>query len=175
MNTKKINPFNPFNESNNATYISPVTQVGKSIKIRHYILPHRDKCDGKEYEDYAGDEGYFENQGFYVYRNFRLITWGTWFRIIDKLNAYKLCRVWIDIGNDEDSQWRIDVKKSNADTSKVYTQDIGRIYSKSRKKGKNVLEQKAKKYSTDNSFDIWNKKIKLKTKQQHSNLIEKIH
>ena len=45
-------------------------------KIRYYILPHRDKCDGKEYEDFAGDLGYFENQRFYVYRNFRLITGG---------------------------------------------------------------------------------------------------
>ena len=88
LNKTKINPFNPFNESNNATFISPVTQLDKSTKIRYYILPHKDKCEGKEYEDYAGDEGYFENQGFYVYRSFRLITWGTWFRLIDKLNAF---------------------------------------------------------------------------------------
>ena len=179
LNTKKINPFNPFNESNNATYISPVTQVGNSIKIRHYILPHRDKCDGKEYEDYAGDEGYFENQGFYVYRNFRLITWGTWFRLIDKLNAYKLCRVKIDIGNEEDSEWRIDVKKSNAtppkDIRKILQEYIPRV----EVKGKNVLEHKAKKYSTDSTFDIWNPdKIKNKTTtfklNRKNSLIKKI-
>ena len=179
LNTKKISPFNPFNESNNATYISPVTQVGKSIKIRHYILPHRDKCDGKEYEDYAGDEGYFENQGFYVYRNFRLITWGTWFRIIDKLNAYKLCRVQIDIGNDEDSDWRIDVKKSNAIPPKYIRKILEEYIPKVEVKGKNVLEQKAKKYSTDNIFDIWNPdKIKNKTTtfklNRKNSLIKKI-
>ena len=100
----------------------------------------------------------------YVYRNFRLITWGTWFGIINKLNAYKLCRVKIDIGNDEDSAWRIDVKKSNATPPKYMRKILEELIPRVENKGKNVLEHKAKKYSTDNTFDIWNPdKIKNKT------------
>ena len=155
LNKTKINPFNPFNESNNATFISPVTQVDRSTKIRYYILPHRDKCEGKEYEDYAGEEGYFENQGFYVYRNYRLITWGTWFKLSDKLNAYKLCRVKIDIGNDKDSEWKIDVKKSNATPPKNIRKILEEYIPRVEGKGRNVNEQKAKKLSTDDRFKIW--------------------
>ena len=156
LNNAKIKPLNPFNESNNATHISPITKIGNSIAIRYYILPHKDKCEGNEYEDYAGEEGYLENQGFYVYRNYRLITWGTWFRIIDKLNAYKLCRVKIDIGNDMDSEWKIDVKKSNANPPKKIRSILAEYIPTVKNKGNNVLVQKANKYSTDDSFQIWN-------------------
>ena len=155
LNKTKIKPLNPFNESNNATYISPITKTWKSAEIRHYILPHKDKCEGNEYEDYAGEEGYLENQGFYVYRNYRLITWGTWFRIIDKLNAYKLCRVKIDIGNNMDSDWRIDVKKSNAIPPKKIREFLEEYIPRVEIKGKRVFEHKANKYSTDDRYQIW--------------------
>ena len=155
LNKTKIKPFNPFNESNNATYISPITKVGKSVEIRHYILPHKDKCQGNEYEEYAGEEGYMENQGFYVYRNYRLITWGNWFRVSDKLNAYKLCRVKIDIGNDMDSKWRIDVKKSNAIPPKEIREILEEYIPRVEIKGKRVFENKANKYLTDDSYQIW--------------------
>ena len=156
LNGNKITPFNPFNESNNATFISPVTEVPySSMKINYFILPHRDKCQDREYEEYAGEEGYLENQGFYVYRNYRLITWGTWFRIIDKLNAYKLCRVKIDIGNDMDFVWKIDVKKSNANPPKKIRDFLEEYLRQVEIKGKKVIDGKIAKFSIDDNFKIW--------------------
>ena len=155
LNNAKIKPFNPFNESNNATYISPVTKIGSSMEIRHYILPHKEKCEGNEYDNYAGEEGYLENQGFYVYRNYRLITWGTWFGIIEKLNFYKLCRVKIDIGNDMDAEWRIDVKKSNATPPKKIRRILEEYIPSVEIKGKRVSVSKANMYATDDSYHMW--------------------
>ena len=96
-----------------------------------------------------------ENQGFYVYRNYRLITWGTWFGIIEKLNFYKLCRVKIDIGNDMDAEWRIDVKKSNATPPKKIRRILEEYIPSVEIKGKRVSVSKANKYATDDSYHIW--------------------
>jgi len=62
----------------------------------------------------AGAEGYAHNQGFYLYRNRRLIVHGTWFGLVGKAELIKLSRVLIDIPNTLDSEWKIDVKKASA-------------------------------------------------------------
>ena len=181
LNEKKIKPFNPFNESNNATFISPLTKVyDTSMTINYFILPHKDKCKDGEYEEYAGEDGYLENQGFYVYRNYRLIIWGTWFKIIEKLNAFKLCRVKIDIGNDMDPIWNIDVKKSNASPPKSIRTFLEEYIRQVEIKGKKVIEGKIAKFSIDDTFKIWivNKikrsKITIFTLNRKNPLIKKI-
>tara|TARA_A100000164_G_scaffold379620_1_gene424400 strand:+ start:3654 stop:5399 length:1746 start_codon:yes stop_codon:yes gene_type:complete len=156
LNERKIKPFNPFNESNNATFISPITEIpSSSMKINYFILPHKDKCKDREYEEYAGEDGYLESQGFYVYRNYRLITWGTWFKIMEKLNAYRLCRVRIDIGNDMDFRWKIDVKKSNANPPKAIRDFLEEYVRKVQIKGQKLTDGKIAKFSTDDNLKIW--------------------
>lgn len=58
-----------------------------------------------------------DEQGFFVYRNDRLIIYGTWFRLSSRsVNAelYKYGRIKVDIPNKLDSLWDIDIKKQNA-------------------------------------------------------------
>ena len=60
----------------------------------------------------GGIENYRSKQGFYVYRNERLIVWGTWFgRHRDELTKY--ARIRVDIPNTLDDIWGIDIKKQN--------------------------------------------------------------
>ena len=54
---------------------------GNEIRIKPVTLPHHDKVSEEEWKRYAGPEGYVKNQGFYLYRNRRLIIHGTWFRL----------------------------------------------------------------------------------------------
>ncbi len=91
----------------------PVEKID-NCKVTSYTLPHHTKCTEKEYNDHAGDEGYLENQGFYLYRRGRLICKSTWFNLGKKLEMRKLCRVSIDIENNTDADWQLDVKKSRA-------------------------------------------------------------
>ena len=62
----------------------------------------------------GGEEGLRRHQGFYVYRGRRLITFGTWFRLLRHGELTKLARVQIDIPNTLDHLWALDVKKSAA-------------------------------------------------------------
>jgi hypothetical protein len=84
------------------------------VLIQAYVLPHHSKVTPQEYQRLAGTEGYLRNQGFYVYRNRRLIIWGTWFRLAPQEELTKLARVKIDIPNTQDHLWAIDVRKSRA-------------------------------------------------------------
>lgn len=117
INEHQIEAFDPFNTKNPATQILETDEInidGSKIVITPYILPHHSKTQTDEYERYAGEGGYLANQGFYVYRNKRLIVKGSWFRLAAPGNLTKLARVRIDIPNTMDEAWNIDVKKSTA-------------------------------------------------------------
>ncbi|MEA2095703.1 MAG: ATP-binding protein, partial [Candidatus Cloacimonadota bacterium] len=117
LNNDHLVAFNPFNPLHPATQELPEQSIhveGQSVKVQPYVLPHYNKISRDEYEKYSGAGGYLQNQGFYVYRNRRLIIKGTWFRLIKKEELTKLLRVQIDIPNSLDHLWKIDVKKSHA-------------------------------------------------------------
>ena len=68
-------------------------------------LPHHDKVSKADWTRYGGPEGYVKNQGFYLYRNRRLIVHGTWFRSCTAAGTHEaLPRVLIDIPNSLDSR-----------------------------------------------------------------------
>ena len=43
-----------------------------------HVLPHKDRLELSEYEVASGPDGWTAQQGFYVYRNERLLVLGTW-------------------------------------------------------------------------------------------------
>lgn len=86
----------------------------EKIGLKPYILPHLSKLSQADIDKVGGKDRLRSDQGFYVYRNKRLIIWGTWFRLERKDELNKLARVMVDIPNSLDYMWSIDVKKSTA-------------------------------------------------------------
>lgn len=81
--------------------------------VQPYVLPFQKDLSAEDKRLSGGIENYRFKQGFYVYRNERLIIWGTWFgRHRDELTKY--ARVKVDIPNTLDDIWGIDIKKQNA-------------------------------------------------------------
>jgi hypothetical protein len=103
---------------------------GALILIKPYILPHITKLSPLELRCAGGEEGLRRNQGFYIYRNRRLIIWGTWFRIIRQEELSKLARVRVDIPSALDHLWTIDIKKSTAHPPEEVRQNFKRIIDK---------------------------------------------
>ncbi|MGC6766746.1 hypothetical protein ACP0GL_25300, partial [Escherichia coli] len=63
--------------------------------------------------------GWTAQQGFYVYRNERLLVAGNWLglgnpRAWTKDETHRLARIRLDIPNDADIDWKIDIRKSMA-------------------------------------------------------------
>lgn len=83
------------------------------VKVQPYILPFQKDLTADDKKLSGGIENYRARQGFYIYRNERLIVWGTWFnRHRDELTKY--ARVRVDIPNALDDIWGIDIKKQSA-------------------------------------------------------------
>jgi hypothetical protein len=75
--------------------------------------------DSDEAKDAGGPDGWSAHQGFFIYRNLRLIVPGGWLglgkgRAWTSEEAYRLVRISIDIDNSVDFDWKIDIKKSVA-------------------------------------------------------------
>ncbi len=122
INNKAIQPRDPFLKTK-SYQISDVQKIlvpelgGKevSVAIKRYLLPSISKLSKKnELNILCGDSTLVNTQGFYVYRNKRLLVWGTWFRLAPKTNTSKLSRIQIDISSSLDKLWSLDVKKSTA-------------------------------------------------------------
>jgi hypothetical protein len=122
LNSRTVQPWDPFLTSHPATWSSPVANLksgDSAIDVQCFVLPHQDKLDNRQYEFAAGPDGWTAQQGFYVYRNERLLVAGSWLglgrgRSWTKEEAHKLARIRLDIPNSVDRDWKIDVRKSIA-------------------------------------------------------------
>lgn len=155
FNNRAIIPFNPFNERNQATQRKSTERFeinGEDVLVTPYILPHPNKISKEEYEKYATSEGYQKTQGFYLYREGRLLIYGTWFRLHKQSEAHKLVRIKIDINNKMDFLWQIDVKKSTATPVPQIKRELKRIIGQITKQGFQVYRQRGCKI-TDSSLE----------------------
>jgi hypothetical protein len=118
LNGREIKPWDPFLSNHASTQRLPVESVkycGEKIIVHPFVLPHRSKLDDESYEKAGGPAGWNEQQGFYIYRNDRLIVPGDWLGLgFRKEQHTKLARIMVDIPNSFDGDWKIDVKKSVA-------------------------------------------------------------
>ena len=105
---------------------------------------------GKEWNRYAGPEGYLRNQGFYVYRERRLIIHGTWFGLARQAELTKLARVRIDMPNSLDGAWKIDVKKASAQLPPPVRDRLRRIIEPLGAASKRVYRTRGRKLIEDN-------------------------
>lgn len=117
VNNLKIEAKDPFLSYHRATQRKRENSFfinGEKITLKPFILPHMSKLSQSDLDKIGGKDRMRNDQGFYVYRNKRLIIWGTWFRLERKDELNKLARVMVDIPNSLDYMWSIDIKKSTA-------------------------------------------------------------
>jgi Histidine kinase-, DNA gyrase B-, and HSP90-like ATPase len=123
LNGRPVEPWDPFMSGHPAKpWVSPLAQQRTDsgmVLAQCHVLPHRDKLTRAEFEVNAGPAGWTAQQGFYVYRNERLLVAGGWLglgnaRAWNREEAHRLARIRLDIPNTADADWKIDVRKSTA-------------------------------------------------------------
>ncbi len=121
INNYELQGVDPFLENHPKTNVRrkieiPVEDsngIERIVSVQPYVLPFQKDLSADDKKLSGGIENYRSKQGFYVYRNERLIVWGTWFgRHKDELTKY--ARIRVDIPNTLDDIWGIDIKKQNA-------------------------------------------------------------
>ena len=111
-------PWDPFMADHPSTQRFQTEQLrlhGHRIAVTPFVLPHHSKLTEAERAAGRGPEGWNAHQGFYVYRERRLLVAGDWLRLGGQKEEHaKLARIRIDLPNGLDAEWQIDVRKATA-------------------------------------------------------------
>lgn len=142
INGAKLKPRNPFRRAVEREPVRHLECHGEAVLVQTFNLPHHGNLTAEEETDLGGPEGVMKNQGFYVYRNKRLIIYGTWFGIVKHSAAYQLSRIRIDIPNSLDQYWKISIDKKNAQPPQALRNQLKKIIRENNKLSINVMRRK---------------------------------
>lgn len=161
MNGLSLTAFDPFYVSKSSVVMDDEKieipgREGKVI-IRPYLLPHPSNLSKEELEKYGGKDGLRNLQGFYIYRNKRLITWGTWFKLIRMDEFTKLTRVKVDIPNSLDDLWTLDIKKSTAYPPEIVKTRLKQLVGTMSAGSKRTWTFRQRKETKDGVVHVWDK------------------
>jgi hypothetical protein len=157
INDAQILAADPFilKKSTQAMDDETIIVRGHKIIIRPYILPHLSKLSGSEIASLGGKDGLRRQQGFYVYRNKRLLIWGTWFRMMRQGELSKLARIQVDIPNALDDLWTLDIKKSSAIPPAEVRSNLEVVIERMAERSKRTWTYRGRKETDDSIIHIW--------------------
>jgi hypothetical protein len=160
---REIEAWNPFLSDDAATQKFPEEPLQKGkVKVRGFVLPHKSKLTEEEFRKAEGPGGWNEQQGFYIYRNERLLLAGEWLGMFRKEEHYKLARIMVDLPNNLDAEWQIDIKKSVARPPIGLRDQLKAYASKVRAQAVEVYRHKGKvlqrKYASIQFQPMWQEK-----------------
>jgi len=169
LNGRAVKPWDPFLMGHPGKALeSPNYRIlhTTGVTAQCHVLPHRDMLRPNETEQAAGPNGWTQQEGFYVYRNLRLLLAGGWLGIGDggkpwpRDEAHRLARIQLDIPNSADADWKINVLKSTASPPVRLRPQLYRIASQTREIARRVFAHRG--YTApisaerkETSIDMW--------------------
>lgn len=123
LNSREVKPWDPYLMGHpGKAFESPEYRIlhTTGVMLQCHVLPHRDMLKPSEQAAAAGPGGWVQQEGFYVYRNRRLLLAGGWLGLGDggrpwaRDEAHRLARIRLDIPNSADAEWKINILKSTA-------------------------------------------------------------
>ena len=146
VNGHEVEPWDPILAHPATHALGPADRIpfmGSSIVVQPYVLPHRSKLDESQQKLGAGIRGWTAHQGFYVYRNDRLVVAGDWLGAAGAKDEHtKLARIVVDFKSELDLAWQIDVKKSTARPPGVVMDDLKRVAAATRRSAEEVYRHR---------------------------------
>ena len=159
---KEKDPFLQYVDGEKQGHQCKATQplgVGKDrIMLQAFTLPNNKELTDKMREALGVERQLKRTQGFYIYRNKRLITYGSWFGLKAQGEFFKLARVKVDIPNSLDMKWSLDVKKSIAIPPKQVVSGLRAYVDSVVKQSKNAIrvEVFGRKARPVDDVQVWN-------------------
>ena len=166
INSRHVEPWDPFLTHEKATQQLAEERIklfGSEVNVVPYVLPHVSKLDRKTHERGAGARGWNAHQGFYVYRNKRLLVPGDWLGLPYTKDNTAAARIRIDIPNSMDQKWEMNVKKSKARPPDAFRPYLKGIADKTRKRASDIYRHRGKVIARDNAASYvfaWEKRVK---------------
>ena len=141
LNDREMKPWDPYLMGHPSKALeSPEYRILHTMGVmaQCHVLPHRDMLKPAVQEIAAGPGGWTQQEGFYVYRNMRLLLAGGWLGLGDvgkpwpRDEAHRLARIRLDIPNSVDADWKINVLKSTANPPVRLRSQLHRLASETR-------------------------------------------
>lgn len=163
VNGIPLGPTDPFLSDNPKTQrTTPETlQIGgDEVRVEGFTLPHPSALTPVERQRPDLGEGMREAQGFYVYRNRRLISHGHWYGLARMNELSKQTRVQVDVPSTLDALWQLDIKKSRAEPPQSFKLRLRQLIDPILNRGRRVHAFRGRRENTEVAH-VW---TKLKTR-----------
>jgi hypothetical protein len=160
LNGVAVVPIDPFLTSNPKTQFTPQESlsVGSSeVRFRAFTLPHFSNLTASERRRNDLAEGMRLEQGFYIYRNERLISKGHWFGLASMSELNKLTRIQVDVPRDLDHLWQLDIKKSRTEPPASFKVHLKKMMDPILTKGKRVNSFRGRTEKSAEVVHVWDK------------------
>lgn len=171
VNNDLLTPIDPFLEEHPKTdskKASEITVENETIRIQPYILPHISDLSDDDIEKLGGVDSLRNNQGFYIYRNERLIIYGKWFRLSSadiSPELLKYGRIKVDIPNSLDDIWEIDIKKQSATIPRQILNSLKKVVRDVCARSKDKTSKRVRLTLEQDDNKIWNKSLNKSQKE----------
>jgi hypothetical protein len=154
INGNILIPWNPFLlDLNPKPEMGPTETISNGVNVTYYILPHMSRITQESYQKSGGPLGWYNQQGFYVYRSDRLLVAGDWLGLEKKRDFNKLARIEINFTNNNDFNWNLDIKKSVAYPPLGIRKDLTRIAKDASLKSAKIYNWRSSKVYSEISKD----------------------
>ena len=160
INGRPVEAIDPFLKSNPKTQYTPTETIeigADTVSFTAYTLPHPSGLRKGERGRHDLGEGMRDFQGFYIYRNKRLISRGHWFGLARMGELTKLTRIQVDIPRELDSLWQLDIKKSSTQPPASFKAHLKRMMDPILNKGRRVHAFRGRRESSDSAIHLWDK------------------
>jgi hypothetical protein len=145
VNEKSVKPWNPFPDHVASQQLPAlVLKDGSSeVVVSPYVMPHKSKLTEDEFKNIGGQYGWNSNQGFYVYREDRLVVHGVWFDKRHKRDSsYDLARVKIDLPRASDGSWSLSIAKNQVSPPARLEKELRQVAEIVRQKSEKVYKSR---------------------------------
>lgn len=166
VNGNPVPSWDPFLTSNSSRQVLATERLplaDGAVVVQPVVLPHRSKLTAEDFDLAGGERGWNSLQGFYVYRNKRLLVAGDWLGLgFQKEEHYKLARIQVDIPNSMDAAWQIDVRKSMARPPGALRSELKRIAKVTRGRAVEVFRHRGRvlvKRSEQGLTPMWQQRL----------------
>ena len=167
LNGLRVERWDPFLSDDDSTQTLPQETLGDQaapITVTPYVLPHHSRLSAERHRIAGGPLGWNAHQGFYVYRNRRLLVAGDWLGLgFQKEEHCKLARIQVDLPNSFDHEWDIDVRKSQARPPLPLRERLRRIAQITRRRAVEVYRHRGKTISRSTRTSpvfVWQRRVR---------------
>jgi hypothetical protein len=161
VNGNVLVPWNPFTAGDVFVDSLPEETYDEGrVRVKPFVMPHFSRLAAATHQAAAGPAGWNHQQGFYVYRERRLLVAGSWLDLprMTQEEHYKLARIRVDLDNSLDHAWDIDVRKAVARIPRDLVKRFEKIARATRKKAAEAYRYRGRRLTSTRAADqaaIW--------------------